>query len=116
MANLGYIRDQRTIVANPNSLNVGLPSYYCISVIDTKDCTLDFYAALFQSIFQFGFDESYSQAMRVKICGTIEIGRYSKDVAETKINMARNYANKLHLKFECILVKVGGYAFQKSRN
>ncbi len=116
MADLGYIRDQRVVVANSNNLNVGQPSYYTISIIDTKDCSIDFYAALFQSVFQLEFDESYSGAMKVKLQGMTEIGRYSKDVAETKISMARNYANKLHLKFECILVKVGGYAFQKSRN
>ena len=114
MGGLGYIRDQRTVVVTAGGKVKSQPAFYKISILNSKDCSIDFYAALLQSVFHQESDQSYSMAMKIKVSGMVEIGHFTKDIAETKIAVARNYAEKLHLKFECILVKVGDYAFKKS--
>ena len=110
MGSLGDIKDQRIAIAD-HKLLPKTPSFYFVSIVDSNDCTLDLYAALLQSVFQMQNEESYSIAVKIKWHGSIQIGKFTKDVAETKINLARNYTDKLRLNFECILVKVGGYAF-----
>ncbi len=110
MGSLDFIKHQRIAVAD-HKLATKTPSFYFVSIVDSHDCTLDLYAALLQSVFQMQNDESYSIAVKIKWHGSIQIGNFTKDVAETKMNMARNYAEKLHINFECILVRVGGYAF-----
>jgi ATP-dependent Clp protease adaptor protein ClpS len=114
MGGMGYIKDQRTVVVTLAGKVKSPPAFYRISILNSKDSSLDFYAALLQSVFHQEFDQSYSMAMKIKVSGMAELGNFTKDIAETKIAIARNYAKKLHLEFECILVKLGDYAVKKS--
>ncbi len=114
MGQLSYIKDSKTLVVSVGGATQHRPSLYKISIHDSRECSLDFYAALLQMVFHYENDASFSSAMKIKLSGMLEIGNFTKDVAETKISIAKNYAAKLHLKFEYDLVRMGDYVIKKS--
>lgn len=90
---------QRKTVANP------LPAFYKVIIKNTNDCTIEMYAAILQAIFNEESNFAYSSALQIKSKGKIVFGRFTRDIAESKILEAKNYASKLRLKFECLIIR-----------
>jgi ATP-dependent Clp protease adapter protein ClpS len=82
------------------------PRFYNVIINDSKGNQLDLFAALLQAIFHVPYDESYSIAMKIKVMGYVQLGVFTRDVAETKVEAARRYADRLNLNFDCILERV----------
>ncbi|MFI4983607.1 MAG: ATP-dependent Clp protease adaptor ClpS [Rickettsiales bacterium] len=90
---------QRKTVANP------LPAFYKVIIKNSSECTLDMYAAILQAIFNEDHNRAYTLAFQVKSKGKVIFGRFTRDIAESKILEAKSYAYKLRLKLECLIIR-----------
>lgn len=90
---------QRKSVANP------LPAFYKVIIKNSSECTIDMYAAILQSIFNEDTNYAYTLAFQIKSKGKVSFGRFTRDIAESKILEAKSYAYKLRLKLECLIIR-----------
>ncbi len=86
---------------------IGPPKMYNVVMLNDDFTTMDFVVALLMKFFNMGEQQAAGVMLEVHKHGKGIAGTYTKDVAETKAQMANQYAQEQEHPFKCT-VEVAG--------
>jgi ATP-dependent Clp protease adaptor protein ClpS len=76
------------------SIKIKKPSLYNIIILDDDITTAIFVTEILQSYFNKNEGQSYEHVIDIHLTGSTTLGSFSKDIAETKINLINEYTKK----------------------
>jgi len=111
---LSCLGGQRSVSVVSTKTSSTTPSNYKIEILDNSDCSMDFFIAALRLAFSLSQVKACIYAMNIKSKGLAVLGGFTRDIAETKIDIAVQYAQKMNLEFKCILKRErGNYVIKK---
>ena len=81
------------------------PPFYKVLLLNDDYTPMDFVVTVLEGIFRKSHEEAVEVMLTVHTKGKATVGRYTKDVAETKIDQVVQYARMNDYPLQCVMEK-----------
>lgn len=97
-------RHDELLVLEPR-LNVKRPPFYKVVMLNDDYTPMDFVVELLKSIFRHTQEDAINLMLQIHQQGSAVVGIYTRDVAETKVDIAINTAKMNEYPLQCVMEK-----------
>lgn len=90
-----------------------LPSMYEVFLVNDGQTPMDFFTLLLKKFFNKSQEEATYVTLETHKRGQGLCGKFTRDVAETKITLVSDYAHKYNYEIKCVMQKESCHAIKK---